>query len=370
MDVALRLAQTGEYTVSPNPVVGAVVVKEGRMIGCGAHQKTGAPHAEVLALEACTEPPDGATLYVTLEPCNHTGRTGPCTERILSANIGRVVIAMEDPNPLVAGAGIKRLQNAGIAVTEGVCKKKALRLNERFVHYITTQTPFVTLKCATTWDGWMATGSGDSKWISNEQSRQITHTLRHASDTILIGKNTAMADDPLLTVRLENVEKQPVRIVLDTNLTLPLESQLVGTAKEAPLWIVSGKKRPDNDFLNRKAALEKKGVRVITDVPTMAESDKIDFSSLIRFLGKEEISSLLIEGGGQTAHAALWAGVVQKIVWFLSPQLLGGSDGVSAFQGRGASRISECVKLYHTNLFPVEGDWMMTAYTTPQAWEE
>jgi len=366
MEMALVLAETGAATVSPNPIVGAIIVKENRVIGKGVHLFAGGSHAEIVALESCTESPEGATLYITLEPCDHTGLTGPCTKQIIEAKIQRVVVAMEDPNPLVQGKGIRRLREAGITVVENVCLPKALQQNESFVHYITTQTPFVMLKCASTLDGFIATRTGDSKWISNTDSRKMAHLFRHRADAILVGKNTALQDNPLLTTRLgSKKDKQPIRIVLDNDLFLATtDIHLTTTAKEAPTWIVSGKEKESSEFMSRKKSLEEKGVRVVR-LPY--GTGKVSFPDLMKYLGSQKITRLLVEGGGEIAHSALWSGVVQKIIWFLTPQVLGGNNGISVFQGDGAKTILNCPKLYHASFLPIEENWMVTAYTSPQS---
>ena len=260
MKMALGLAIKGEGFTSPNPMVGAVVVKDGRVVGSGYHQMVGGPHAEVNAIDAAGKLAKGATLYVTLEPCNHTGRTPPCTRKILAAGIKRVVVSMMDPNEDVAGGGAGFLEQRGIRVTTGVCREQARKLIEAFVKFVRTRRPFVITKCAATLDGRIATRSGDSKWVTGEKSRQFVHRLRHAVDGILVGINTVRADNPSLTTRLPGgLGKDPVRIILDTHLSISPEAKLLLQESAEDTILVVGKTL----MQDKQTAMAKDGIRVI-----------------------------------------------------------------------------------------------------------
>ena len=264
MQMALDLAQKGQGFTSPNPMVGAVVVKDGRMVGSGYHHAAGKPHAEVNAIDDAGDAASGATIYVNLEPCNHTGRTPPCTHKIIQSGIRRVVVAIKDPNPDVTGGGIDYLKARGLQVALGACQKEARRLNEVFIKFTGTRHPFVILKCAATLDGRIATRSGDSKWITNEQSRSYVHYLRHCVDGILVGINTVKTDNPSLTTRLDNGPgKDPIRIILDTRLSISADARILRLDSDSDTILVVGKKVDPQ----KRAALEKAGVAV-ADTPS------------------------------------------------------------------------------------------------------
>ncbi|MBW2562184.1 MAG: bifunctional diaminohydroxyphosphoribosylaminopyrimidine deaminase/5-amino-6-(5-phosphoribosylamino)uracil reductase RibD, partial [Deltaproteobacteria bacterium] len=289
MKMALALAEKGRGFTSPNPMVGAVVVKEGRVIGRGWHQALGGAHAEVNAIDDAGAAAGDATLYVTLEPCNHFGRTPPCTHKILEAGIRRVIVGMEDPNPDVAGGGIRFLKSHGVTVASGVCEDEALRLNESFIKYVRTKRPFVILKCAATLDGRIATKTGDSKWVTGERSREFVHRIRHAVDGIMVGIDTVHADDPSLTTRLDGVAaRDPIRIILDTNLSISETARLLRLDSDAATFIVS---KPfdlmTSAQIAKKERLEKRGVRIIG---AELKNDWIDLSSLMETLGRLEIT--------------------------------------------------------------------------------
>lgn len=356
MKMALDLAIQGEGYVSPNPMVGAVVVKEGQIVGQGYHQAVGGPHAEVHALDDAGQQAFGATLYVTLEPCNHFGRTPPCTQKILAAGIKRVVVAMADPNPDVTGGGNACLQSKGVVVVTGVCEVEARKLNEGFIKYSKTKQPFVILKMAATLDGRIATRSGDARWVTGSVARAKVHAMRHAMDAILVGVGTVKADDPQLTTRLPGGKGvDPTRIVLDTHLTMPETARMLQQSSMAETWIVCG---PDADP-GKKELLRTQGA-VVLECPV--RNDHIDLVSLLTMIGSRGITSVLIEGGGRVAHSALTSAIVDKCVLFYAMKLLGGSDGIPMFNGPGPEKMSESLALYDTEMICMDGDIMISGY--------
>lgn len=356
MQMALDLAIKGEGFTSPNPMVGAVVVKNGRVVGSGYHQEVGGPHAEVNAIDAAAKLADGATLYVTLEPCHHTGRTPPCTRKIVDAGIKRVVLAMIDPNEDVAGGGADFLEQQGIRVTTGVCREQSRKLNEAFIKFVRTSRPFTIAKCAATLDGRIATRSGDSKWVTGEKSRQYVHRLRHAVDGILVGINTVRADDPRLTTRLPDGRgKDPVRIILDTHLAISTEARLLQQESAADTIIVVGGEVPKE----KQAAFEKDGSRVIE---SELKNGLIDMNALMDWLGEMGICSLLIEGGSRVLASALNAGIVDKVAFFYAPKILGGDDGIPICGGPGPELMSQSIPLNHINIQRFDDDIMIEGY--------
>lgn len=356
MGRALRLARRGAGATSPNPMVGAVVVREGRVVGEGFHRRAGTPHAEVHALRAAGPLAAGATLYVTLEPCDHHGRTPPCTEAILAAGVRRVVAAVADPNPLVAGRGLERLRGAGVDVVVGVREGEARELNESFFKYITTGRPFVTLKYAMSLDGKAAARTGASRWISGEASRALAHRLRARHDAVMVGVGTALADDPLLTVR-HGGGRDPVRIVVDSRLRLPPAARVVAAAaaSAAPTWVAATPEAP----AERRAALEAAGATVIT-VPD--REGRVDLAALMDELGRREVTSVLLEGGPTLAAAALDAGLVDKVAAFVAPLLLGGAAAPGPVGGTGVPTPAEGLRLERVRVRRVGGDLLITGY--------
>jgi diaminohydroxyphosphoribosylaminopyrimidine deaminase / 5-amino-6-(5-phosphoribosylamino)uracil reductase len=320
MEHALDLARRGIGLASPNPTVGCVVVKNGAILGDGFHQYAARDHAEIVALKQAGEKARGATLYVTLEPCDHTGRTGPCTEAIIAAGISRVVAAMEDPNPKTRGSGFTRLRGAGIEVETGVLETEADKLNEAFAYWITTHKPFVTLKSALTLDGQLAIPQArESKkhvWITSEESRAEVQRMRHASDTLLTGIGTVLADDPLLTDRsgLQR-RRRLLRVILDSKLRLSPKARIVESAEDDLLvFTASSLKSP------KARKLQSAGVEL---VPAKARRGKIELSAVLKELGRREILSVLLEAGPRLNGAAIAAGVVRKLVLFYAPKLAG-----------------------------------------------
>jgi len=360
MKMALDLAIKGQGFTSPNPMVGAVVVKDGKVIGKGFHKATGAAHAEVNALDDAGMSAKGATLYVTLEPCNHTGRTPPCTDKILQAGIKRVVMAMDDPNPDVKGGAITYLKSRGIDVTSGVCEDQAKKLNEVFIKYVKTKRPFVITKCAATLDGRIATRTGDSKWISGEESRIFVHRLRHAVDAILVGIGTVKKDDPRLTTRLPDASGDkkgldPKRIILDTYLSIPEDAKVLRLDSDSDTIIITG----NSISKDKKVRIEKRGCRVIE---SQTKDGLIDLVPLMDRLGSVVITSLLIEGGGRVIASALSAGIVDKMIFFYAPKILGGDDGVPVCKGPGPALMKDCISVKDVQVRRFGSDVMIEGY--------
>ena len=342
MKRAIELAKKGEGWVHPNPMVGAVIVKDGRIIGEGYHEKFGELHAERNAIADLKEPAEGATIYVTLEPCCHHGKTPPCTEAIIENKIARVVIGSRDPNPLVAGQGSEILRKAGITVDEDFMRQECGELNPVFFHYITTGLPYVIMKYAMTVDGKIATKTGASKWISGEESRKEVHRLRHACMGIMAGIGTVKADDPMLNCRLEGSDRpekggrDPVRIICDSRLSISPDSQIIKTAKEIETIIVCAEEN------NEKAsALSEKGAEILL-LP--GAGGRPDLKKLMEVLGKRGIDSILIEGGGTLNENALSQGIVNEVRAFVAPKLFGGT-AKSPVMGEGVETPDEAYRL-------------------------
>lgn len=358
MKMALSLAGRGCGTTSPNPMVGAVVVKEGAVVGRGWHRAVGKAHAEVEALDDAGEKARDSVLYVTLEPCNHTGRTPPCTQKILEAGIRKVVVAMPDPNPDVQGGGNEFLRSRGVDVVVGVCEPEARRLNESFVRFVQSKRPFVTVKFATTLDGRIATRTGDAKWVTGPASRQFVHRIRHAVDAIMVGVGTVNADNPQLTTRIEGeAGRDPVRIVLDTHLSIREDAQMLEMDSDAPTLVVAGPSAPPE----KKCRLEDKaGVRVL-EAPVRADG-LIDLDHLMVILGQRDITSLLIEGGGRLIASALKEDIADKVMAFLAPKILGGEDGVPVCRGEGPALMRESRTLKDVRVRRFADDVMIEGY--------
>lgn len=326
MHLAVELAKKGIGFVNPNPLVGAVIVKDGRIIGQGWHEKYGGLHAERNALKNCTESPKGADMYVTLEPCSHYGQTPPCTEAIIEAGIKRVIAGSDDPNPLVQGRGVKLLRSEGIEVITGVLKNECDMLNDVFFHYITTGTPFTVIKYAMTMDGKISTFTGESKWITSEASRQNVHKSRCRYSAIMVGISTVFRDDPILTCRLEN-GRNPLRIICDSRFRIPLSSQIIQTANEVPTLIAGCFGNAD-----KLDALKKAGCRTAL-LPQ--QNGKPDLKSLMNYLAKEKIDSVLVEGGGSLNYSVLKENIADKIEVYVAPKIFGGKDAKTPVEGDG-----------------------------------
>ena len=357
MQRALDLARQAKGRTSPNPLVGAVIVKDGKVIGEGYHQKAGSPHAEVHALNAAGEDAKGATLYTTLEPCCHWGRTPPCTEALIRAGIAHVYVADGDPNPKVAGKGVQQLQDAGINVHVGVHRQKASDLNEVHRKYIQTGRPFVILKTAMSLDGKIATASGESQWITSEASRQRGHEIRDTVDAILVGRGTVASDNPTLTTRLQDREGQDAtRIVLDSHGRTHTDARIFNAESEAGVIVAVTPAAPSENI----DALEKAGAEVIT-VPDA--HSKVCFKHLMEILGKREITSVLIEGGSEINASALAAEVVDKVMCFIAPKLIGGQNAPGPIGGVGIRSLTEAVNLQRVSITPIaEHDFLIEGY--------
>jgi diaminohydroxyphosphoribosylaminopyrimidine deaminase/5-amino-6-(5-phosphoribosylamino)uracil reductase len=362
MQMALDLAKKGEGFTSPNPMVGAVIVKDGKVVGKGYNKAAGEAHAEVNAIDDAGALAENATLYVTLEPCHHEGRTPPCTDKVVASGIRRVVAAMNDPNPDVKGGGLDYLKRRGISITVGVCEKQAKRLNEIFIKYVETKRPFTIIKCAATLDGRIATKTGDSRWVTGEESRQFVHQLRHAVDAVMVGINTVEKDDPSLTTRLTTRPKNfkqldPIRIILDTHLRISEKAKLLQLHSDSDTILITAPLVSSD----KKARLEKKGVRII-ESPVI--DGLIDLDRLMDPLGSLGITSLLIEGGGRVFASALSAGIVDKVLFFYAPKILGGDDGIPICKGPGADLMDNCIPVKDIRVRRFGDDIMVEGYIT------
>ena len=349
MERALDLARRGEGWVNPNPLVGAVIVRDGRVIGEGWHERFGGWHAERNALRNCKEGADGATLYVTLEPCCHYGKTPPCTEAILEAGVKRVVVGMKDPNPLVAGKGIGLLREAGVEVEVGVCEEKACRLNRAFVKYITERCPWVVMKNAMTLDGKIATCNGDSKWVTGEEARRMGHRLRHRCMAIMVGVGTVRADDPMLDCRLEGEVRQPVRVVVDSKASIPLRSRLVMTASDYRTIVAHTEEAPQEHLRQ----LAEDGVETLL---CGTREGRVDCADLLGRLGESGIDSVLLEGGSELNGSFLTAKLIDEAYVFIAPKLVGGAGAKTPVGGKGMLRMAEALPLEEVECMRVGND--------------
>jgi len=351
---AVELSKKGSGFVNPNPLVGAVIVKNGKILGEGYHEYFGGPHAEINALKNVIEAKD-ATLYVTLEPCNHFGKTPPCTDRIIMEKFSKVVIGMKDPNPLVNGKGIKRLKTAGINVETGILKNEIQKLNEVYRKFITTGHPFIALKTAMTLDGKISTFTGDSKWISNEKSRRLVHELRHRYSAIMIGVNTVIKDDPELTNRSEHAHKKnPVRIIVDSNGRTPANARVLKSAEAKTIVAVT--KNTGQDFI--KMVTDSGGEVIVCP----EKNKKVDLSFLVETIGKRGIDSILLEGGSTLNFSAIEEGIVDKVYSFISPKLLGGEKANTPLGGAGFGKVSQAITLRIEEIISLDEDLMIESY--------
>ena len=350
---AIELAERGVGFTNPNPMVGAVIVKGGKVIGEGWHERCGEWHAERNAFKNCTVSAEGATMYVTLEPCCHYGKTPPCTEAIIEHGIARVVIGMEDPNPLVAGKGIAFLREAGIEVVCGIEEEALREQNRVFLKYISTRLPWVALKAAMTLDGKIATRTGDSKWITGAEARAYVHELRHRFMAILVGIGTAVADDPLLNCRIEGRGvRQPIRVVVDSNARLSLESQLVQTAEEYRTIVAYTRFAPEE----RVKALREAGVEMLL---CEEKEGLVDVRNLLELLGQFGIDSILLEGGGSLNYTFLAEGLADELYAFVAPKIVGGMNAKTPVEGTGVEKMADAINLELKNVLNIGDDVLL-----------
>ncbi len=354
MNLALELAQTAKGSTNPNPLVGAVIVKNGMIVGTGLHRKAGEPHAEVHAFRMAGDHAEGATLYVTLEPCSHYGKTPPCAELVKDSGVSRVVVAMKDPNPLVAGRGIKLIEDAGIEVEAGLLEAEAAKLNERFIHNMLHKRPFVIAKTAMTLDGKLAAYNGHSKWVTGAESRQTVHYLRNEVDSILVGIGTVLADDPALTTRIPEGGKNPVRIILDTNLRTPLDAQITDT-RDAQTWIFT-KEGSDPE---KSAALKAKGVQLYA---APVKDAGLDLEFILQAMFEKGMTDVLVEGGSAVNGAFLRAGLINKYLIYIAPKILGGRHSFTPFTGSDVESMEEAVIVDFDSVEHIGNDLFITAY--------
>jgi len=348
MRLAISLAKNGYGAVNPNPAVGAVIMKNGKIIGKGYHEKYGSPHAEKNALDSCSEPAQGSTIYVTLEPCCHHGKTPPCTDAIIQSGVKSVVIGASDPNPLVAGKGIRILRDNGIEVTVGVLEDECANINEVFFHYIKAKTPFVMMKYAMTLDGKIATNTRKSKWITGEIARNRVHEDRRRYTAIMVGVETVIADDPLLTCRIES-PRNPVRIICDSSLRTPPNSQIVRSAREVKTIIATT--CDDRHKYSRYPHCE------IILIPK--KNERVDLNKLMITLYDKQIDSILLEGGATLNWSALQSGIVNKVQAYISPKLFGGLDAMSPISGLGVDDPSNAFFLESTTVTSLGNDYLI-----------
>jgi diaminohydroxyphosphoribosylaminopyrimidine deaminase/5-amino-6-(5-phosphoribosylamino)uracil reductase len=355
MRMALRLAEKAQGRTSPNPMVGAVVVKGGKVIASGYHHRAGEPHAEAIALKKAGMKARGATLYVTLEPCSHTNkRTPPCTPLVLQSKVKRVVISMIDPNPRVSGNGIKTLRKAGIEVTNGVLETEAKKLNEAYIKYIRTGTPFITIKIAQTLDGKIATASGESKWITGDKARIEGRRLRNSNDAILVGINTVLNDNPSLTTRIPG-GRDPIRVVVDSRLRIPLDAKVVTQRSSAKTYIATLDSMPKDKLVKLLDA----GAEILL---ARGRRGHVDLKYLVKMLGGFGVMSVLIEGGAEVNASALKSGIVDKVVMFIAPTLMTGKDSLCSLGGKAPAMLKQAVRLHDVTLRFVGRDFRVEGY--------
>lgn len=358
----LLLAAQGTGLVSPNPLVGSIIVKDGAIIGRGYHRYDELKHAEAWALEEAGAQAQGATVYVNLEPCAHDGagkRTPPCAQTLIAAGVRRVVASMIDPNPRVSGRGFAQLRDAGIEVSVGALEQEAQRLNEKYTKFITTGLPFVHLKTACSLDGRIATRTGEAKWITGAAARAASQALRHEYDAILVGIGTALADDPLLTDRTGKPRRKPlVRAVLDAHGRLPLQSQLVQTAREFPLIVFTASAAPA-----RRVALAERGVTVIV---VAHEANQLNLRQVLRELAQRQVTSLIVEGGATAAASFIEQRLVDKVTFFIAPKIIGGCQATPAIGGAGAAYLRDALALREVAVAQHGDDLEITGYPHPE----
>lgn len=357
MKRALELSLKGIGKTSPNPLVGAVIVKDGEIIGEGYHEYFGGPHAEVNAINNATENVEGATIYVTLEPCSHYGKTPPCADLLVSKKLSKVVISLIDPNPKVAGNGVEILRRNGIEVVIGALEDEARKVNEIFLKYIKEKKPFCILKTAMTIDGKIATKTGESMWITNEKSRNYVHELRNRVSGIMVGVNTIISDNPSLTTRLECGGTDATRIIVDSSLRIPMDSKVLKLNSQKNTIIATTEKADINKLQELRNL---KGVEVII---TPIKESRVDLNYLFGYLGEKGIDSVLVEGGSTLNFSIVKEGLVDKVITFIAPKILGGNNSKSPVGGDGFERLKDAVLLHDIKISTFDEDIMMEAYT-------
>lgn len=364
MWMALDLARQGRGRTSPNPMVGAVIVQDSEVVGTGYHQAAGSPHAEIIALQKAKGKAKGATLYLNLEPCNHHGRTGPCTEAIIKAGISRVVAALEDPNPLVSGQGFTRLEEAGIKVKRGVLEDKARQLNEAFIKYISVGLPFVGVKVAMSLDGKIGTITGDSQWITGEKARQFVHRLRDHTDVIMVGIGTVIKDNPRLTTRIEDGPgKDPVRVIVDSTARLPIDARVIESGSSARTILAVTEQAPPE----KCKALKEKGVEVIA---VRSRQGFVDLVELMKELAKRELTTVLVEGGSTLNYSLLSQGLIDKLFIFIAPLIIGGRQSPTAFGGSGIEKLSKAWSVENIEMKQFDRDLLLIGYPVTESKDE
>lgn len=356
MKRALELAERGAGFTNPNPLVGAVIVRDGKIIGEGWHELYGSSHAEINAFKNAREDVAGATMYVTLEPCSHYGNTPPCANAIVEKKIKKVIIGLKDPNPLVSGNGIRILKENGIEVVTGVLEEEGKKLNEIFLKYITTKLPFCIMKTAMTLDGKIASFSGDSKWVTCEKSRNYVHLLRHRVSGIMAGIGTVLADDPSLTTRIGGFKgKDPVRIIIDSSAKIPLSAKVLNLDSTSKTIIAATENAPAEKI----KALEDKGAEIIL---TPMKENMVDLKYLMKVLGEKKIDSILIEGGSKINYSALNAGIVDKVNAFIAPKIIGGENAKTPVGGKGIELMKDAINLRNIDIKRFDDDIMIEGY--------
>jgi len=353
MKEALKLALKAKGSTSPNPMVGALVVKNNRIVGKGYHEQAGLAHAEIVALKGAKEQAKGATLYITLEPCSHFGRIPPCVNMIIENKIRQVIVGMLDPNPLNNGRGVEILRKHGIKVKVGFLEAELRKVNEVFIKYITKRVPFVTVKVAQSLDGKIATRTGDSKWITSDQSRVYAHRLRQDYDAIMVGVNTVLRDDPRLNAWFS--KKNPVKIIIDSQLSTPADANIfLGDAKViiVTLPVKSGQETENRSILGKKAKI----------LEVKEKSGQINLRDMLKKLARLEITNILIEGGGTLNGSFFDEGLVDKVQFFISPRIIGGKDAISSIMGNGISRIDRSLRLKEVSSRRIGDDFLIEGY--------
>jgi diaminohydroxyphosphoribosylaminopyrimidine deaminase/5-amino-6-(5-phosphoribosylamino)uracil reductase len=353
MELAVKLALKAKAMTSPNPMVGAVVVKDGKVIGKGYHEKAGQPHAEIVALEEAGKNAKGSTLYVTLEPCTHFGKTPPCVDRIIQLGVKEVVVGMIDPNPLNNGKGVMILKNHRINVKVGFLEERLKKLNEVFIKYITRRLPFVTVKVAQSLDGKIATKTGESQWITSDKSRIYSHRIRQYYDAIMVGENTILRDNPKLNAWFS--KRQPIKIVVDSHLSTPQDANIFAGNSRVIIFTLSSK--PGQEIENRKILSEK---AVIIEVK--GKAGEVDLKDMMKRLAQMGISNILVEGGGTLIGSLFDQSLVDKILFFISPKIIGGKDAISSVMGQGITRLESAVKLKEVKLRRFKEDIFVEGY--------